>query len=122
MATGSLLAGESEQSLGFFGLGHQFADGVENRSETDITLLFQVRELAGQFGVLLEHLAKAHEGPLDTVCPACKTPLRLIALIETDATIKKILSAMGLPTEAPKLYPARPPPAESGGEGGDWLN
>jgi hypothetical protein len=39
----------------------------------------------------------------------------------TADTIKKILSAMGLPTEAPKLCPARPPPAESGGEGGDWL-
>ena len=26
---------------------------------------------------------------IDTVCPACKTPLRLISLIETDATIKK---------------------------------
>jgi hypothetical protein len=36
-------------------------------------------------------------------------------------TVMKILSAMGLPTEAPKLCPARPPPAESGGEGGDWL-
>jgi hypothetical protein len=59
---------------------------------------------------------------IDTVCPACKTPLRLIALIETDDIIKKILSAMGLPTDAPKLFPARPPPSESGGEGGDWLN
>jgi hypothetical protein len=37
---------------------------------------------------------------------ACKPPLRLIALIETDDTIKKILSAMHLPTEAPKLWPA----------------
>ena len=34
---------------------------------------------------------------IDTVCPACKSPLRLIALIKTDDTIKKILSAMGLP-------------------------
>jgi hypothetical protein len=59
---------------------------------------------------------------IDTVCPACKSPLRLIAMIETEDTIKKILSAMGLPTEAPKLCPARPPPSESGGEGGDWLN
>jgi hypothetical protein len=33
-----------------------------------------------------------------------------------------ILSAMGLPTCAPKLWPARPPPSQSGGEGGDWLN
>jgi len=24
--------------------------------------------------------------------------------------------------EAPKLWPARPPPSQSGGEGGDWLN
>jgi hypothetical protein len=59
---------------------------------------------------------------IDTVCPRCKTPLRLIAMIETEDTIKKILSAMGLPTEAPKLWPARPPPSQSGGEGGDWLN
>ena len=45
-----------------------------------------------------------------------------IALIKIDDTIKKILSAMGLPTCAPKLWPARPPPSQSGGEGGDWLN
>ena len=80
---------------------------------------------------------------IDTICPACKSPLRLIALIKTDDTIKKILSAMALPcsfgalglpalpplhgfaapvAEAPKLWPARPPPSQSGGEGGDWLN
>ena len=55
-------------------------------------------------------------------CARCKTSLRLIAMIETEDTIKKILSAMHLPTEAPKLWPARPPPSQSGGEGGDWLN
>ncbi len=43
-------------------------------------------------------------------------------MVETEDTIKKILSAMGLPTEPPKLWPARPPPSRSGGEGGDWLN
>ena len=59
---------------------------------------------------------------IDTICPRCKTPLRLIALIKTDDTIKKILSAMGLPTCAPKLSPARPPPSQSGAEGRDWLN
>jgi hypothetical protein len=59
---------------------------------------------------------------IDTICPRCKTPLRLIALIKTDATIQKILSAMGLPTCAPKLCPARPPPVPSGGEDGDLLN
>jgi hypothetical protein len=59
---------------------------------------------------------------IDTTCPRCKSSLRLIALIKTDDTIKKILSAMGLPTEAPKPWPARPPPSESGGKGGGWLN
>ena len=29
---------------------------------------------------------------IDTICPACKSPLRLIAFIKTDDTIKKILS------------------------------
>jgi hypothetical protein len=42
-------------------------------------------------------------------------------LIKTEDTIKKILASMGLPTEAPKPYPARPPPSEPG-EGGDYLN
>jgi hypothetical protein len=59
---------------------------------------------------------------VDTTCSRCKTPLRLIALVKTDDTIKKILSAMGVPTEAPKLSLARPPPTQSGGEGGDRLN
>jgi hypothetical protein len=36
--------------------------------------------------------------------------LRLIALIKTDATIKKILTAMGLPPEPPSVHPALPPP------------
>jgi hypothetical protein len=57
----------------------------------------------------------------DSTCPRCQSPLRLIALIKTEDTIKKILAAMGLPTEAPKPHPARPPPSESG-DGGDWLN
>jgi hypothetical protein len=34
---------------------------------------------------------------IDTICPRCKSPLRLIALIKTEDTIRKILSAMGLP-------------------------
>ena len=67
-----------------------------------------------------ELLKKTFE--IDTLCPRCKTPLRLIAMIETEDTIKKILSAMGLPTEAPKLSPARSPPSEFGGESGDWPN
>jgi hypothetical protein len=34
---------------------------------------------------------------IDTTCPRRKSPLRLVAPIETEDTIKKILSAMGLP-------------------------
>jgi hypothetical protein len=59
---------------------------------------------------------------IDITCPRCQSPLRLIALHKTTDTITKILAAMGLPTSPPKLYPARPPPSASGGEGGDWLN
>jgi hypothetical protein len=55
-----------------------------------------------------------------SVLPAL--PLRLIARIKTDEIIKKVLSALGLPTDAPKLSPERPPPSESGGAGGDGLN
>jgi hypothetical protein len=69
-----------------------------------------------------ELLRKTFE--IDTLCPRCKSPLRLIALIKTEATIKKILSAIGLPTEAPKPCPARPPlhePSESW-HGSEYLN
>ena len=58
---------------------------------------------------------------IDITCPRCKSPLRLIALHKTEDTIKKILAAMGLPTEAPKPYPARPPPSEPG-DGAEYLN
>jgi hypothetical protein len=58
---------------------------------------------------------------IDTIYPRCKSPLRLIALIKTEDTTKKILAAMGLPTEAPQPHPARPFPSELG-RGGEWLN
>jgi hypothetical protein len=66
---------------------------------------------------------------IDTVCPRCKTPLRLIAMIETCDTIKKILKAMGLPCSfgalglptlplpraaAPRPSPVRPSPGPHG--------
>jgi hypothetical protein len=34
---------------------------------------------------------------IDIKCPRCQSPLHLIALIKTEDTIRKILSAMGLP-------------------------
>ena len=65
---------------------------------------------------------------VEIVCTKCKAPLRLIALIKSEATAKKILDAMHLPSEVPKLHPARPPPGSPGVEGGEkqagesWLN
>ena len=47
---------------------------------------------------------------IDIKCGKCGKPLRLLALIKTEAVIKKILLAMHLPAEAPELHPARPPP------------
>jgi hypothetical protein len=63
----------------------------------------------------------------EIVCSKCQAPLRLIALIKTEDVAKKILTAMHLPTDIPRLHPARPPrpppkePKEPGG-GEDWLN
>ena len=65
---------------------------------------------------------------IETVCSKCQAPLRLIALIKSEATAKKILDAMHLPSEVPKLHPARPPPGSPGVEGRgeqaseNWLN
>jgi hypothetical protein len=58
---------------------------------------------------------------IDIVCGKGHSPLRLIALIKTEAFAKKILAAMHLPTEIPQLHPARPPPRDVDG-GEDWLN
>ena len=65
---------------------------------------------------------------IEIICTKCKAPLRLIALIKTEETAKKILTAMHLPTEVPQLHPARPPPSSPGVEDGEeyasenWLN
>ena len=56
-----------------------------------------------------------------SVCQKCKVPLRLIALIKSEDIAKKILTAMHLPVDIPRLRPARPPPQKAGG-GDDWLN
>ena len=42
---------------------------------------------------------------IDTTCPRCKSPLRLIALIKTEDTIKKILAAMACPQRRPNHIP-----------------
>jgi hypothetical protein len=47
-------------------------------------------------------------------CPECGGRMRVIATISQDQpdVIKAILEAMGLPSEAPPLAPARDPPPE----------
>ena len=61
---------------------------------------------------------------IEILCKKCKAPLRLIALIKSEDTARKILTAMHLPSEVPQLHPARPPPTSCqeacGAE--DWVN
>jgi len=57
-------------------------------------------------------------------CHACGSRLRLLALIKTEAVIKKILIATHLPADAPELHSARPPPGcdREAGEAEDLVN
>jgi hypothetical protein len=61
---------------------------------------------------------------IDIRCARCGNPLRLRALIKTEAVIKKILLAMHLPAEAPELHPARPPPGRerTASDAEEWVN
>jgi len=47
------------------------------------------------------------------VCPKCKGTMRVIATIRDREVIKKILSAVGYPTDSPQPAPARPVVQES---------
>lgn len=49
-------------------------------------------------------------------CQACGGRMKLIAAIVHPATLKKLLGALGLPTEGPRITPARGPP-----QGDLWL-
>ena len=46
-------------------------------------------------------------------CPRCGGRLRLIALIEASAVIRRILCHLGLPDEMPPARPARAPPVSA---------
>ena len=46
---------------------------------------------------------------IDVACSGCHGKLRLIALVKQQATIAKILGAIGHPTGPPPLAPARMP-------------
>lgn len=47
-------------------------------------------------------------------CPNCGDRLKLVALIKEPTAIKKICQHLGLPTQLPKPFPARPPPQLEG--------
>jgi hypothetical protein len=51
-----------------------------------------------------------------TTCPKCNGQIRIIAAIEEPKVIKKILDHMGLPSTAPRMHPARGPPASDQGD------
>jgi len=51
-------------------------------------------------------------------CPRCGGRLRLIALIQEAAVIRRILAHLDLPTDVPAPYPARAPPDIGPGVGG----
>jgi hypothetical protein len=72
---------------------------------------------------LVDHVLPEHV-PIRQWVLTLPFALRLIALVKSEATIKKILGAMGLPTEGPWRARARPPPQEDRGtDGGDtWSN
>ncbi len=61
---------------------------------------------------------------IEVVCDKCHPPLRLISLIKDEAIARRVLLAMHLPADAPKLHPARPPPGREGEarEAEDYLN
>jgi len=46
------------------------------------------------------------------VCPECHGPRRLLAFLTDPPVVRKILAHLGLPTEAPPLARARPPPPQ----------
>jgi hypothetical protein len=43
-------------------------------------------------------------------CPACGSRMRIVAFITDPFSVRRYLEGVGLPTEAPPIFPARPPP------------
>jgi hypothetical protein len=43
-------------------------------------------------------------------CPKCKGRMRILAAVIAPANVRRVLESLGLPSEAPRLRPARPPP------------
>jgi hypothetical protein len=43
-------------------------------------------------------------------CPKCKGRMKILAAVIAPANVRRVLESLGLPSEAPRLRPARPPP------------
>jgi hypothetical protein len=50
-------------------------------------------------------------------CPKCRGRMKILAAVTAPASVRRILESLGLPSEAPRLRPARPPPQTEFGEG-----
>jgi hypothetical protein len=51
------------------------------------------------------------------VCPECAGRMKIIAVVTASASVRRILAHLDLPTQAPRLRPARPPPQTELGDG-----
>lgn len=43
-------------------------------------------------------------------CPKCKGRMTILAAVTAPASVRRVLDHLGLPSEAPRLWAARPPP------------
>jgi hypothetical protein len=50
-------------------------------------------------------------------CPNCKGRMTVVAAVTAPASVRRVLAHLGLPSEAPRLRAARPPPQMEVAEG-----
>jgi hypothetical protein len=53
-------------------------------------------------------------------CPKCKGRMKILAAVIAPANVRRVLESLGLPSEAPRLPPARPPPQTELGNETKW--
>lgn len=51
-------------------------------------------------------------------CPKCKGRMKILAAVTAPASVRRLLESLGLPSEAPRLQAARPPPQLELADGG----
>jgi hypothetical protein len=55
-------------------------------------------------------------------CPKCKGRMKILAAVIAPASVRRVLQSFGLPSEAPRLKAARPPPQLELVDGGSQLD